>query len=299
MPYGLQIGIRLCPDGRSARSDRTAIGLDPARLEAQYAAGRDRFGQNFHGGQRHQPAQPADPRIESQQDPRGTALRGVQELFPGKCGRILRFLLRLLSARSLPTFDGYLYRKGPFDQRRNRKDAFEYDRHPALGAAGRHRRFQRIVSVRLRQSERFPLDGHSYRSRRNPQLQAVPLQTGRSALYPDRTGTDPRDIPRDGRHDRHHGGFRRIRQPVFPRHLFRQRSREHPEHRPRNRPADPNARRTHPLPSEPVCHDQGAHTHGRAADLPRPGQANRLLRASGTSGRSAADQAAGGGTTWR
>ena len=157
-----------------------------------------------------------------------------------------------------------------------------------------HRRFQRIVSVRLRQSERFPLDGHSYRSRRNPQLQAVPLQTGRSALYPDRTGTDPRDIPRDGRHDRHHGGFRRIRQPVFPRHLFRQRSREHPEHRPRNRPADPNARRTHPLPSEPVCHDQGAHTHGRAADLPRPGQANRLLRASGTSGRSAADQAAGG-----
>lgn len=35
-----------------------------------------------HGGQRHQPAQPADPRIESQQDPRGTALRGVQELFP-------------------------------------------------------------------------------------------------------------------------------------------------------------------------------------------------------------------------
>ena len=82
MPYGLQIGIRLCPDGRSARSDRTAIGLDPARLEAQYAAGRDRFGQNFHGGQRHQPAQPADPRIESQQDTRGTALRGVQELFP-------------------------------------------------------------------------------------------------------------------------------------------------------------------------------------------------------------------------
>ena len=177
-------------------------------------------GKNFHGGQRHQPAQPADPRIESQQDPRGTPLRGVQELFPGKCGRILRFLLRLLSARSLPTFDGYLYRKGPFDQRRNRKDAFEYDRHPALGAAGRHRRFQRIVSVRLRQSERFPLDGHSYRSRRNPQLQAVPLQTGRSVLYPDRTGTDPRDIPRDGRHDRHHGGFRRIRQPVFPRHLF-------------------------------------------------------------------------------
>lgn len=134
-------------------------------------------------------------------------LYGEFKNFSRKCGRILRFLLRLLSARSLPTFDGYLYRKGPFDQRRNRKDAFEYDRHPALGAAGRHRRFQRIVSVRLRQSERFPLDGHSYRSRRNPQLQAVPLQTGRSALYPDRTGTDPRDIPRDGRHDRHHGGF--------------------------------------------------------------------------------------------
>ena len=168
-----------------------------ARLEAQYAAGRDRFGQNFHGGQRHQPAQPADPRIESQQDPRGTALRGVQELFSRKMRSNTSFPTTTIISPKLPTFDGYLYRKGPFDQRRNRKDAFEYDRHPALGAAGRIVVFQRIVSVRLRQSERFPLDGHSYRSRRNPQLQTIPLQNWSKRSIPGPNGSStPADIPR-------------------------------------------------------------------------------------------------------
>mgnify|MGYP000411740461 CR=1 FL=1 len=210
----------IAPTGDSARSDRTAIGLDPARLRSTTTLlGVTGSGKTFTVAnvisQLNRPTLVLSHNKTSRHSSTGSS-----RTFSRKMRSNTSFPTTTIISRSLPTFDGYLYRKGPFDQRRNRKMRLSTTATLLSGRRGRHRRFQRIVSVRLRQSERFPLDGHSYRSRRNPQLQAVPLQTGRSALYPDRTGTDPRDIPRDGRHDRHHGGFRRIRQPVFPRHLF-------------------------------------------------------------------------------
>jgi hypothetical protein len=94
-----------------------------ARRARPGAAGRHRIGQDLHDGQGHRAI--AAPRADpgAQQDPRGAALRRVQELLPGQCGRILRQLLRLLPARGLCRPVGHLHREGKLGKRGDRPDA--------------------------------------------------------------------------------------------------------------------------------------------------------------------------------
>ena len=59
----------------------------------------------------------------AQQDAGGAALSRVQELLPAQCGRIFRFVLRLLPARSLRSGGRSLHRKRSDHQRRTRQAA--------------------------------------------------------------------------------------------------------------------------------------------------------------------------------
>ncbi len=250
-------------------------------------------GKTSHDGQRHRRPEPSDTGFEPQQDPRGAALRRVQELLSPERRRVLRLLLRLLPARGLPPLDGHLHREGPFDQRRDREDAAQHRGDAPLGTARRDRRVERLVSLRLRQSGGFPRHGHHREGGSDRQLQALPLQTRRGALHAHGTRSGAGDVPRERRHGGHHGRLRRVRQPVFPRRLLRQRGRGHLVDRSRHGTAHPDARHADALPDEPLRHHEGAHPRRRAADLPRSGPADRVLRARGTHGGGAADQAAG------
>ena len=196
LPHELQPCIGLRPHGRPAGGNRPARERHHARLEAQHPARRHRLGQDLYRGERHRAARPPDAGPQPQQDPRGTALRRIQELLPRECRRVLRLLLRLLPAGGLPALDGHLYRKGPFHQRRNREDASEHRRNTSLGAPRRHRRLERLVPLRLRQPGRLPCHGHQHPRGAGCELQALPLQAGRGTLHAHRTGARTRHVPR-------------------------------------------------------------------------------------------------------
>ena len=199
-------------------------------------------------------AEASDAGVEPQQDPRGAALRRIQELLSRECRRVLRLLLRLLPAGGLPSGDGHLHREGPLDQRRHRKDASANRRHAPLGAARRDRRLERLVPLRLRQPGRLPRHGHHREGRAGGQLQALPLQARRGSLHAHRARPRAGDLPCQRRHGRHHGGLRRVRQPVLPRDVLRQRDRGDPDHRPRDRAAHLVARHADDLPHQPLRH---------------------------------------------
>ena len=248
MRHGLQTRIGLRPDGRPAGSDLAACRFDPPRLETQRPARRHGLGQDLHRGQRHRAAQPPDVGPEPQQDPRGAALRRIPQLLSRECRRVFRLLLRLLPARSLSPRLGHLHRKGSLDQRRHREAAAADRGHPALGTPRRGGRLERLVPLRRGQPGRFPCHGHPHRGGTGRQLQAVPLQAGRGALHPHGTRSGARDLPRQRRHGRYHGGLRRIRQPVLPGDVLRQRDRGHPVDRSRHGTAHPDARLADALP---------------------------------------------------
>ena len=157
-----------------------------------------------------------------------------QQLLPGERRGIFRVVLRLLPAGGLPAFDGHLYRERPPDQRRDREDAPRHGRHAAVGPPRRDRRVERLVPLRRGQPGGLPRHGHQHQGRAGRQLQAFPLQAGRGALHPHRTRAGACDVPRQRRHGGHHGGLRRVRQPVLPRDVLRQRGGGHPVDRPRH-----------------------------------------------------------------
>ena len=251
-------------------------------------------GKNLHRSQRHRRPEPSDARAEPQQDPRGAALRRIQELLPGERRGVFRVVLRLLPAGGLSSGDGHLYRERPLDQRRDREDAAQHRGHAALGAARRGGGVERLVSLRLRQPRGFPRHGHHAEGRAGRQLQALPIQARRGALHPHRTRAGAGDVPRERRHGGHHGRLRRVRQPVLPRDVLRQRGGGHPVDRPRDGAAHPLARHPDALPHESLRHHEGTHPCRRAADLPRPGQTDRVLRAFGPPDGGPAHQAARG-----
>ena len=68
----------------------------------------------------------ADADHEPQQDARGAALLGVQELLPAQRGGVFRLLLRLLSAGSLHPAQRHLHREGFVHQRGDRAAAAQH-----------------------------------------------------------------------------------------------------------------------------------------------------------------------------
>jgi len=77
--------------------------------KAQHAAGRDGFGKDFHGSQRHRAAEPSDAGPEPQQDPRGAVVRGVPQLLPGERRGIFRVVYDYYQPEAyLPSTDTYI-----------------------------------------------------------------------------------------------------------------------------------------------------------------------------------------------
>ena len=114
-------------------------------------AGGNRLGKDLHHSQRHPEHRPSYSRAGTQQDPGRPTLLGVQGIFPGERRRILRFVLRLLPARGLHSFDRHLHRERPLDQRRHRKTPPFGRVVAALLAPGRDRGGFRVVPLRDRQ----------------------------------------------------------------------------------------------------------------------------------------------------
>ena len=190
----------------------------------QTLLGRHRLRQDDVGRQRHQGARPADARALAQQDARGAAVRGAQELLPAQRGRVLHLVLRLLPARSVRPDDRHVHREGRVDQRGHRPPAPARDVEPD-GARRRHHRRHRLRDLRPRRSGRSIASGwctlargrvrrarrHSARARRHPVLAQRRLVRARHVPRARRHGRDlsgvrgagraHRDVGRRGRAD--------------------------------------------------------------------------------------------------
>jgi len=113
---------------------------------------RHRQRQDVHHGQRNQKHRPPHPHPLPQQDARRPTLQRDEGVFPRKRCGILRFLLRLLSARGLHRLDRHLYRKRPRHQRRHRPLAPRRHQRAALGPQRRRGRLERELHLRYGQS---------------------------------------------------------------------------------------------------------------------------------------------------
>ena len=119
---------------RSAAGDRCAVAGTRRRTGFPDAAGRDRFGQDVHDGERHCARRLPNIGACAEQDAGGAAVLRNARVLPEQRGRVLRLVLRLLPAGSLRPVARPLYREGLVDQRAHRADAPVGDQVPARAA---------------------------------------------------------------------------------------------------------------------------------------------------------------------
>ena len=211
------------PEGDQPEAIAAARGGDPRRDQGAGAPRRHRLGQDLHHRQGDRGDQPADARPVAQQDARGAALPGVQELLPGQRGRVLRHLLRLLPARGLRPADRHLHREGDLDQRRDRQAAA--GRHQ--GAVRAPRRDDRGLGVvHLRPGLAGGLLRHAplLRARRERGHGPRHAPAGRHAVRAHPVRPLPRQLPRPRRRARDPP---RLRGARHPRRVLRRRDRAH------------------------------------------------------------------------
>ena len=120
-PYGFQTRLFISADGRSARGYRCPIARHRGRRAVSDPPGRHRLRQNVHHRKRRGAGPQTHARFESQQDAGRPTLQRIQVLLPAERRRVLRFLLRLLSARGLPAHHRHVHREGYGHQSRNRQ----------------------------------------------------------------------------------------------------------------------------------------------------------------------------------
>ena len=109
--------------GRSTQGDRGAGRRGPAGRPRADVARRHRQRQDDGDGAHDRARAKADARALPQQDARRPALRRVPRVLSEQRGRVLRLVLRLLSARSVRAVDRHVHREGQLDQRRDRTPA--------------------------------------------------------------------------------------------------------------------------------------------------------------------------------
>ena len=116
------------------------------------AARRDRLRQDLHDGQHDRAARPPGHRVRAEQDARRAALLGVPRVLPAQCGRVLRFVLRLLPAGSVRAAARPVHREGLVDQRAHRADAAVGHQEPdgAARRGDRRRRCRRSTVSAIR-----------------------------------------------------------------------------------------------------------------------------------------------------
>ena len=173
--------------GRAVRGTRRRSG-------APDAAGRDRFRQDLYAGQRRGPAAAPGAGAGAQQDAGCPALRRVPGFLSEKPGRVLRFVLRLLPARSLRAFHRHLHREGRIDQPAHRTDAAVGDQ-GAHGTQGHDRGGHRFRDLRPGRSGHLLPDDPAPRARRPGRSARAAETPGGFAVHPQRGGTEAGHVP--------------------------------------------------------------------------------------------------------
>ena len=151
-------------------------------------------------------------------------MQRIPRIFPAQPRGILRFLLRLLSTRKLHSFHGYVHRKRPVHERRNRQVAQR--RHLFSGRAGRrHRGFFRVLHIRLGRARRVFPPRDQPAPRTGAAARRAAAQACGDTLHAQRRGLQAFRFPRArGRC----GNFSRQQfRACHPRRIFRRRNREH------------------------------------------------------------------------
>ena len=264
------------PAGRPARGHHGAdCGVARRRARAG-AARRHRVGQDLHHDPRHRGAGAAhaDPRAE--QDSRCPALRRDEGVPAEQRGRVLRVLLRLLSARGLCAALGYLYREGRLDQRAHRPHAPQRDA-GAAGAPGCRDRGLGLVHLRHRRGRDLFVHGRLAGARRPCRSARAHPQAGRPAVSPHQPVAGARQLPRARRRDRALPGA--FGGPRLAHLALRRRDRGDRRVRSPDRRQDrPAGARAH-LPQQPLRHAAPDRAPGDQADQdrarPAPGGVQR------------------------
>ena len=123
MPLPFRVTSDYEPGGDQPKAIAELLAGFKAGKPMQVLARGDGHGQDVHGVAHHRGPEQADARARPQQDARGPALQGVQELLPAQRRVVLRQLLRLLPARGVHPAAGHLHRKRLVDQREHRPPA--------------------------------------------------------------------------------------------------------------------------------------------------------------------------------
>ena len=203
--HSLQDRFRFRAEGRPAAGDQgTGGGRKPHRSHAG-AARRHRLGQDFHDGEGDRGDAAPRPHPRAQQDAGCPALRGVQVVLSRQRGRVFRFLLRLLPARSLRSAHRHLHREGILDQRADRPHAPLGD---ARAARARRRNYRRLGVVHLRHRLGGNVFGDDVLAQARRQDRPAPAaRRSRGVAVQAHAGRFlPRLIPRARRHGRYFPG---------------------------------------------------------------------------------------------
>ena len=274
---------------RPAGGDRKAGGRHRGRTRIPDAARRHRVRQDLHHGQRDRAARAHGDGAGAEQDARGAALLRDARVLSGQRGRVLRFVLRLLPARSLCSVARPVHREGQLDQRAHRADAAVGDQ-VADGAARLRDRGHRQRDLRHRRSVRVPRHDPAPAHRREDRPARRAAAAGADAVRKKRTGLPARHLPRARRRDRRVPG--RARRARHPHLAVRRRDRSAHAVRSAHRAHAARAFALHRLPVEPLCDAARDHPARDRGDQDRAGRAHRLLPEGGQAGRGAADRAA-------
>ena len=204
------IGVDYRPRGDQATAiDQLFRGL-AGRRKTSGSARRHRLRQDLHHGEGDREDRPPGAGSGPQQDAGRAALSRVQDLLPWQRRRILRQLLRLLSAGSLHALRRHLHRKRSHHQRRTRQAApFG---HPLAVRAPRLRdRRQRQLHLRPRLAR--SLLRHAADARKGPEdlAPADSLAPGGNSVRAQRQQLHARHISRARRRDRGVPHLRRLR----------------------------------------------------------------------------------------
>ncbi len=185
-----QLVTRFEPAGDQPEAIRQMVEGIEAGLSHQTLLGVTGSGKTFSIANVIAQMQPPDPGAGAEQDPGRAALWRVQGVLPEQRGGVLRFLLRLLPARSLCAVLRHLHREGCLDQRPHRADASVGDQ-GAAGAQGRDHRHHGVVHLRPGQPGNLSEDGAARRPWRQTRPARTAASPGRACNTPATTWTSP------------------------------------------------------------------------------------------------------------
>ncbi|CAA9336388.1 MAG: Excinuclease ABC subunit B, partial [uncultured Gemmatimonadaceae bacterium] len=272
------------PRRRPAQGDRGADRGAAPRRPLPDAPRRHRLGQDDDDGQRHRAAGQAGARALAQQDARGAALRGAQELLPAERGRVLHLVLRLLPARGVRAEHRHVHREGRVDQRGHRPPPAARHVEPH-GALGRDHRLDGLGDLRARRPRVVQVEHGDARGGAEDPARRHPALARAHPVQPQRRRLRARHVPGARRHG---GDLPGVRGAGGARRAVGRRDRAHLQDQRRHRGDDHHPRAVGDLPGQALHHRAAVARARRGVDPAGAGRAARGAAARGEAARGAA-----------